>query len=128
MEDQQKILISGDSFGELKAVILDKNPKTTQAVLDALPFEGTAKVWGEEIYFTIPVDSEEEKGQQDMEEGDIAYWPVGKAMCIFFGPTPVSESEKPKAYSPVNLFSRVIGDAEVLKRVKDGEAIRVTKF
>jgi hypothetical protein len=125
MVEDNKILISGDSFGELEAVIVDKNPKTAQAVMDALPFEGTANVWGDEIYFTIPVDSGEEEGQQDMEVGDIAYWPVGKAMCIFFGPTPVSESEKPRAYSPVNLFARVVGDAVVLKRVKDGEAIRV---
>lgn len=62
MEGQQKIVISGDSFGELEAAILDKNEKTAQAILDALPFEGTANVWSEEIYFTIPVDSDEEKG------------------------------------------------------------------
>lgn len=128
MEGDKKILISGDSFGELEAVILDKSPKTAQAVMDALPFEGTANVWGEEIYFTIPVDSEEETGQQDMEVGDIAYWPAGKAMCIFFGPTPVSESEKPRAYSPVNLFGRIIGNTEMLKKVKDGETIRVKKI
>ena len=128
MEGQQKIVISGDSFGELEAVIVHKNEKTAQAFLDALPFEGVANVWGEEIYFTIPVDSNEEIGQQDMEVGDIAYWPAGKAMCIFFGPTPVSKNDKPKAYSPVNLFGRVLGDAEVLKKVKDGEAVRVTKF
>ncbi len=127
MEGERKILISGDSFGELEAVIVHKNPKTAQAVMDALPFEGTANVWGDEIYFTIPVDSDEEKGQQDMEVGDIAYWPVGKAMCIFFGPTPVSENEKPRAYSPVNLFARVVGDAKILKNVKDGETIKVSK-
>lgn len=125
MADEKRIMISGDSFGELEAVILDKNPKTAQAVLDALPFEGTANVWGEEIYYTIPVDSDEESGQQDMEVGDIAYWPVGKAMCIFFGPTPVSESEKPKAYSPVNLFARVVGDAKVFRKIKGGEIIQV---
>ena len=128
MSDEKKIIISGDSFGELEAVIADKNPKTAQAVTDALPFEGIANVWGEEIYFEIPVNSDEENGQQDMEVGDIAYWPAGKAMCIFFGPTPVSESEKPKAYSPVNLFARVMGDAQVLKKVNDGEVIRVTRI
>jgi hypothetical protein len=128
MADEKKIIISGDSFGELEAVIIDKNPKTAQAVLDALPFEGIANVWGEEIYFTIPADSDEENGQQDMEVGDIAYWPMGKAMCIFFGPTPVSESEKPKAYSPVNLFARVVGEANTLKKVKDCETIKVRKI
>lgn len=127
MADEKKILISGESFGELEAVMVDKNPKTAQAVLDALPFEGSASVWGEEIYFEIQVNSDEENGQQDMEVGDIAYWPVGKAMCIFFGPTPVSESEKPRAYSPVNLFARVAGDAKALKQVRDSETITVRK-
>jgi hypothetical protein len=125
MADEKKIMISGESFGELEAVIIDKNPKTSQAIMDALPFEGSAIVWGEEIYFEIPVDSDEENGQQDMEVGDIAYWPVGKAMCIFFGPTPVSESEKPRAYSAVYLFARVAGDARILKRVQEGETIGV---
>ena len=125
MADDKTVLISGDSFGELEAVIIDKNPKTAQAVIDALPLIGAANVWGEEIYFEIPVDSDEENGQQDMEVGDIAYWPAGKAMCIFFGPTPVSESEKPRAYSPVNLFARVVGDARILKRVQEGETIGV---
>ena len=127
MEGEHKILISGDSFGELEALLVDKNPKTAQAIMDALPFEGLANVWGEEIYFTIPVNADEEKGQQDMEVGDIAYWPVGKAMCIFFGPTPISESEKPKAYSPVNLFARIIGDAKVFRKIKDGEIIQVRR-
>ena len=115
------------SFCFLEAELLDKNHKTSEAIQNALPFEGTANVWGDEIYFTIPVDSDEENGQQDMEVGDIAYWPVGKAMCIFFGPTPVSEDEKPRAYSPVNLFARVVGDARILKNVKDDEIIKVSK-
>ena len=116
------------SFCFSEAELLDKNHKTSEAIQNALPFEGAANVWREEIYFTIPVDSDEEKGQQDMEVGDIAYWPVGRAMCIFFGPPPVSESEKPRAYSPVNLFAQVVGDAAGLKMVKDGEKIRVKKF
>jgi len=128
MADEKKIMISGESFGELEAVILDNNPKTSQAVLDALPLEGSANVWGEEIYFEIPVNSDEENGQQDMEVGDIAYWPMGKAMCIFFGPTPVSENEKPKAYSPVNLFAQVVGDAKILRNVRDSEAILVKRI
>ena len=128
MEGEQKILISGDNFGEIEAVILTKNPKTAQAVLDALPFEGIVNVWGDEIYFTIPVDADEEEGQQDMEVGDIAYWPMGKAMCVFFGPTPVSENDKPRAYSPVNLFGRIVGDATVLKKARDCDAVKVKKI
>ncbi len=125
MSDFTKILIASQSLGEIEAELLDTNPKTQEAITKALPFEGAANVWGEEVYFDIPINSKEEDSQQEMEEGDIAFWPAGGAMCIFFGPTPASETEKPKAYSPVNLFARVIGDAKVFRKIKDGEIIQV---
>lgn len=128
MSPEIKIVINSESVGEVEAEILDKNPKTAEAIIKALPFEGIANVWGEEIYFEIPVNSEEESSQQVMEEGDCAFWPMGNAMCIFFGPTPVSETEKPKAYSPVNLFARIIGNPKVFRKVKDGEIIKVKKL
>lgn len=125
MSEDTKLVIESESIGKVQAELIDKNPETAEAVLKALPFEGKANVWGEEIYFNIPVGIVEENGQQEMEVGDIAFWPTGNAMCLFFGPTPVSENEKPKAYSPVNLFAKVIGDAKLLKNVKEGEIIRV---
>ena len=106
-------------------MITEKNPRTASAIREALPFEGVANVWGEEIYFSTPVKLQEENPQQDMDVGDIAFWPIGSAMCVFFGPTPVSESEKPRAYSPVNLFARVLGDAKVFRKVRDGDTILV---
>jgi hypothetical protein len=123
MSNEIKLQISGENFGE----IVEKNPMTKDAIIRALPFEGRANVWGDEIYFNIPAGVEEENTQQDMEEGDIAFWPIGNAMCFFFGKTPVSDSEKPKAYSPVNLFARVIGNSKVLKQVKDGDLIKVKR-
>lgn len=128
MNEEIKLVISSDSIGEIEAIILDKNPETAEAVLNALPFEGKANVWGEEIYFNIPVGVIEENPQQDMDEGDIAFWPMANAMCIFFGPTPVSENEKPKAYSPVNLFAKILGELTSFKNVKEGEIITVKKF
>ncbi|UCE39204.1 MAG: hypothetical protein JSW00_08310 [Thermoplasmata archaeon] len=128
MSEAEKFLISSESIGEIQAEFIDKNLDTVDTILKALPFEGTANVWGEEIYFNIPASASEEDSQQEMEVGDIAFWPMGNAMCIFFGPTPVSDTEKPKAYSPVNLFAKIIGDAKILKKVKDGEVIRVKKI
>ena len=125
MSQEIKLVISCEAFGDIEAVIHEKNPETADAILKALPFEGVANVWGEEIYFNIPVRIEEENPQQEMDVGDIAFWPVGSAMCVFFGPTPVSEDEKPKAYSPVNLFARVIGDTRVFNKIKDGDMIEV---
>ena len=58
--------------------------------------------------------------------GELGYWPVGAAFCIFFGPTPVSIDERPRAYSPVNVFGRTLGDAAVFKKVEQGAKVRVS--
>ena len=118
--------------GELKAEIDEaKNPKTAQAVISALPITGEASRWGDEIYFEIGAKAGEENSRQEVEVGDIAYWPPGHALCIFFGRTPVSTSDRPRAYSPVNVFGKIIGsmaDAiKILKSVKDGERVRIEK-
>lgn len=127
MSEEIKLKISCDRLGEIQAEFVEKNPETKAAILNALPFEGAANVWGDEIYFNIPAVVAEENTQQEMDDGDIAFWPMGSAMCIFFGPTPVSDSEKPKAYSPVNMFAKIIGDPKIFKKVKDGDIIRVQK-
>lgn len=68
---------------------------------DALPIEGQANLWGEEIYFKIPVSAQQEPdAREEVEVGTLAYWPAGSAFCIFFGPTPASTGERPKAYKP----------------------------
>ena len=101
---------------------------TGQAILDALPLEGSANVWGDEIYFDVPLQLELEDGaREEVAVGDLAYWPSGPALCIFFGPTPVSRGSEPRAYSPVNVFGQVEGDALVFKSVLDGTPIRVDK-
>ncbi len=105
------------------AAELDDNP-TAEAIAKALPLEGHANVWGEEIYFDIPVAIPlADDAVEEVEVGTLAYWPTGSAFCIFFGPTPVSTSNKPRAYSPVNVFGRIIGDASALKRLPDGTSI-----
>ena len=104
------------------------NSATAIKILDALPLVGNVNTWGEEIYFSIPVHSEQEpEARADVEIGELAFWPVGKAFCIFFGPTPVSVDEKPRAYSPVNVIGRILGDASIFKKVTDNEEIRVTR-
>jgi len=101
---------------------------TAVKILEALPFEGTVNTWGNEIYFTIPVTVQQEPdARAEVEIGEIAFWPMGKAFCIFFGPTPVSRDEKPRAYSPVNVFGRVLGDGTALKGIANGARIRVNR-
>ena len=100
---------------------------TASKILEVLPLESSANVWGDEIYFDIPlnIDLEPEAGA-DVEVGDLAYWPAGPAFCIFFGPTPVSTGDQPRAYSPVNVFGRIIGDAKQFKSVSSGAIVTVT--
>lgn len=100
---------------------------TARKIAERLPLEGHANIWGDEIYFDIPLKLElESDARADVAVGDLGYWPVGAAFCIFFGPTPVSTDERPKAYSPVNVFGRITGDATKLKSVQDGAIVRVT--
>ena len=101
---------------------------TASAIYKALPLEGDANVWGDEIYFDIPLQIGLEEGaREEISVGDLAYWPSGPALCIFFGPTPVSRGGEPRAYSPVNVFGRVEGDAAAFKTVANGASIRIDK-
>ncbi len=120
-----KILISAGSVS-LQAEMLDT--PTAKKVLEALPFENSANVWGDEIYFDIPLSLEAEPdARSEVEVGDLAYWPAGPAFCIFFGPTPVSTDNRPRAYSPVNVFGKVLGDPKQLKSVSNGALVRVKR-
>jgi len=100
---------------------------TADAVYLALPLEAYVNVWGEEIYFEIPVHLKLENGKKVMEVGEVAYWPQGDAFCVFFGPTPVSKGPKPEAYSPVSPIGLVVADAESLKDLGDRTLIRLEK-
>ncbi len=124
----KKIRIVASSIGAVSAEIDDRrNPKTAKAIWDALPIKGNANTWGEEIYFGIPVDVNEENSQQVVELGDLAYWPQGNGFCIFFGRTPVSVGDEPRAYSPVNVFGKVVSDPKIFKGVRNGEEIKIEK-
>jgi hypothetical protein len=101
---------------------------TAQAIWNALPITGKANTWGDEIYFEIPVHvAQEPEARQDVEVGELGYWPVGHAFCIFFGPTPVSTGPKPRAYSPVNVVGCVLGDATAFRQVGDGEKVTLSR-
>ena len=112
---------------EIECGITDSNPDTANAILGALPLEGHAKTWGDEIYFNIPVNIEAENTSEVVELGDLAYWPPGNAFCIFFGPTPASSDGQIRAASPVNVFGKVLGDPRVFKAVVSGDLVRVER-
>lgn len=102
------------------------NTPTAAKLLDELPLEGTANIWGDEIYFNVEVECKEEKdARQVVEVGELGYWPMGPAFCIFYGPTPISDGNEPRAYSNVNVFGRIVEGIENLRKVNQGEKVKV---
>ncbi len=123
----KQIKIITPSTGEVDAELSDENPRTAQAIFDALPIEGRANTWGDEIYFSIPVEIEAETPRDVVELGELGYWPPGSAFCIFFGLTPASRGNEIRPASPVNVFGHLLGDPKIFKKVKSGETVRIEK-
>jgi hypothetical protein len=113
-------------FPNLKTIDLELDdkiaPKTIRSFLDFLPFSVGINVWGAELYTdetTIKVGLENSKSLVDLL--DVAYWPQGKAICLFFGPTPIGKNGEIKPYSPVNVMGKITKtDKNFLKYIKDG--------
>jgi len=100
---------------------------TADAVWDALPLEGSARLWGEEVYFEVALRLPlEASARAEVAVGEIGYWPQGPAIALFFGRTPGSRGDTPVAASPVNVFGRITGDASRLGRVRPGGRVRLT--
>ncbi len=119
-----RYLIIGTDKAELK-VVLDEKP-TVEEIWRHLPLEANANLWGDEIYFRIPVSvGPEDDAREVVGVGDVGYWPPGSALCIFFGPTPASDGEKPRAASPVTVLGRVVEGLDSAKTVASGEVLRV---
>ncbi len=99
---------------------------TAEALWEALPIESRASLWGEEIYFPVPLSVEgEPDAREEVEVGTVAYWPPGDALCLFFGPTPASTDDNPRAASPVTVVGEVVAGIEDCRRVSSGELLRV---
>jgi uncharacterized protein len=99
---------------------------TAMAIAEGLPLAGEAQTWGDEIYFSIPVAHPLEAGAVTLvSEGDLGYWPTGRAFCIFFGPTPISRPGEIRPASAVNLIGRVLGDAGEFRKVQPGDLVRL---
>jgi hypothetical protein len=114
--------------GKVQATADLNDSPTAEAIWNALPIHARGNTWGDEIYFSIPVELEEEPNATAVvDKGDLGYWAPGSAMCIFFGPTPVSRGNEIRAASPVNVFGRVKGDAAVFKAVRSGESMVIEK-
>jgi len=123
---ERKIRINLDNI-ILEAELFDNI--TAEKIWDSLPLESFGNLWGEEVYFSTTVTSPlDETSHIIVQKGDIAYWPPSKAMCIFWGKTPVSTDTEIKAASAVNIIGKVTSDLSCLNSLKDGCDVLVTKI
>jgi hypothetical protein len=91
---------------------------TAQKIAKALPIEASFNTWGDEIYFPIPVTAELDDNARDVVDiGDLGYWPPGRALCIFFGRTPMSRPGEIRPAGAVNIVGKIKGDATRFKQV-----------
>lgn len=100
--------------------------KTANSIWTSLPIESLAQTWGDEIYFSVPIAEElEDTAQEIVEVGDLGYWPQGPALCIFYGPTPISRQGEIRPASAVNIVGRVKDNPGILKRASEGDRVRL---
>ncbi len=107
----------GDAEGELVRFMA---PRTVDTIVRKLPVEGRAALWKEEVYFEIPVKLGEEKAKPAVETGTLAFWPMGSALCVFYG--------KSQPYSPVNILGKITKNIDLFRQVKSGTRIRVEQI
>ena len=101
---------------------------TADLVWEALTIKAVANTWGDEIYFAIHMSAEEDDtAQEAVDLGAIAYWPPGSALCLFFGPTPMSQGGEIRPASAVNVLGMLEGDPTVLRAVQPGTVVEVSR-
>jgi len=116
------------TVGDVEATATLYDNATADAVWEALPLEARANRWGDEIYFSTQVTLPSQEEREVVDAGDLAYWPPGRAFCIFWGPTPASRGDEIRPASPVYVFGKLDGDPKVFDGVRGGESITVEKI
>ena len=129
MIKNKKISLRFNDIEKVVHVELDAShsPKTVQALLDNLPIKVKIYRWGDELYTEkTPIGAYEENAKSIVNVLDVAYWPEGGAICLFFGPTPISKSpDEILPYSPVNIVGKVISEDDILDEIKNETTVTI---
>jgi uncharacterized protein len=104
-----------------------ESPITVKAILENLPIEVNINKWGQELYTDrTSIIAQEENAKSEVTALDVAFWPQGNALCLFYGPTPISKGGKIVPYSPVNIVGRIESDQNnIIDRVKDTSKVLI---
>ena len=117
------------STGNLTLAATLNELETANQLWESLPITGRVQIWGDEIYFSIPLNVEEELGSQEtVQAGTVAYWPPGSALCLFWGPTPISAPGEIRPASAVNVVGILDNDPNLLAEVQSQAEIIIEKI
>jgi hypothetical protein len=112
IQNHEIILELDDSF----------SPNTVNDFVEKLPFSVELNVWGDEIYTSeSPISQSEENAKSIVSLNDVAYWPTGKAICLFFGETPIGNPGEITPASPVNVLGTIISPDKSILKIADGK-------
>jgi len=121
----RKILIEA---GDIKSEAVLGDSETANAIWDSLPIESACNTWGDEVYFDISTSLVlDDTTREVVDIGDVGYWPPGRALCIFFGPTPASRGNEIHAASAVNSVGKIVGDPGIFKKASPGAKVEVKR-
>ena len=117
------------STGNLTLAATLNELETANQLWESLPITGRVQIWGDEIYFSIPLNVEEElSSQETVQAGTVAYWPPGSALCLFWGPTPISAPGEIRPASAVNVVGILDNDPNLLAEVPSQAEIIIEKI
>lgn len=126
----QKISVSFPELDERIELQLDESaaPNTVNRIIEKLPIKVKINRWGEELYSDpMPVKADPENAKSTVNRMDVAYWPDGDALCLFFGPTPISKGEEIKPYSPVNVIGKIISRENMALKIKESTQVIIDR-
>lgn len=117
------------TVGDISLLVQPRNTPTATAILDALPITSTARTWGDEVYFSVPVNTELEADAHDVvEAGELAFWVEGNCIAIGFGRTPVSQGDEIRLAARTNIWADSETDVRQLTSARTGDAIKVERI
>ena len=129
---KMKISVKFTNFDKTAYIELNdsQSPKTVKVILDTLPIKVEINRWGDELYTDkTPIVAEEENAQSVVNRLDVAYWPEGHSLCLFYGPTPISKSpDEILPYSPVNIVGKIISKDDILDHIKHSTTVIINKM